>query len=208
MKCFLLVILILICCSFIWCSECNRVLKAANRDILKYLEAIQSSNMQRFGFQSESQINNTVPGEPFQIAILNPEKINELTEICTIESLSDKTDLWYVPIISQEQICCFLLVDKINDEFKAVSIGYRPLAVSLFRYFEKTGRELQNTRFYQCRRNGTIYMHPVSSEEDITIMNSKSIAEMNNDFVVQSIKKTVLGLKKVHSDSTMGKQEM
>ncbi len=185
----------------IWCNDYKEILGAANRDLMMYLEAIPEINIQSYGFQSGVQIYDARLGTPFQIAVINPHKVLYADNNSSFTSISEKTLLWYVPVLVNGNICCLLLIDRFNGKYQAVSIGYRALALSVSEYLKNSNDDIQDVELYQLRLTGTVYIHSSFTPDSVTLLKPEDVSKQKLTFTHQNINETISEIERYCTDA-------
>ena len=176
MKKNILLLLLLLGFILLWSTEVQDVLASADKGFSTFFTAVQKKSYEKYGFDRGDIVSDFTFGTPFQILAIDPGKIQQEKSENDLFSLTENSELWYVPVVKKENVCCLLLIDKINDDFEAVSMGYRPLAVTIFKYLQESDSCINETNIYIVRQTGTIYIQLSGKNDIVTEIKSDVIA--------------------------------
>jgi hypothetical protein len=70
-------------------------------------------------------------GEPFQLRVITPASLDSYVAGANVSTLLTESKSWYFPVYYNNALKCFLLVEKINGQWAAASIGFAPLAIKM-----------------------------------------------------------------------------
>ncbi len=128
MKRFLQLVLITISvaqqCSF---GQTEQV-TAAEQGLQVYLKKVPEASKSSYGFDRDDSLEYAYLGKPFNLYTITPARLADFKSGDSINSVISKTDLWYFPVMLHNEIKTILVVDKLQDKWSAVSLGYTPLA--------------------------------------------------------------------------------
>jgi hypothetical protein len=110
----------------------DEVIQAANVDFKEYLKnAVTEETKTILGFDSKDDLGKAVLGTPFQIHILTSESINNYVENTPLQSILSRSDMWYFPIVIDNEIKMMLYVGKKNGEWMRAGMGSAGLSRQL-----------------------------------------------------------------------------
>lgn len=111
----------------------NNITNIANDQLLSYLEKIPGPFLTNYGITSKSDFVNVSLGEPYQLFYLDNEDIGQINQKqINVKEIIHETNMWYFPVIFDSKYIAILIIDKMNDHWKAVSFGYSSLSKELF----------------------------------------------------------------------------
>lgn len=107
------------------------VLKAAADGLQPFIAKIPADSMEQYGFSDGAAGNAAELGAPFLLNTITPQALEKYQAGMTVASLVTPTTLWYFPVLVGGQIRAILVVDRLNNQWQAVSLGYAGLAKEL-----------------------------------------------------------------------------
>ena len=111
-----------------WCEIPEVVVDAAQDGLPGLFGSIQEQQLEMYGFPQESKLVDLVLGTPFQLHTIPPSNLLDKAESTPVRELITKTSMWYFPVLVADKPCALLCVDRVNTDWKAVSLGYSNLA--------------------------------------------------------------------------------
>lgn len=152
------IISILIMTSFfpLMAEEVNPYIwEAAEAGLNIYLQKIPTDMLAKYGFNSTSELKKAKLGKPINLLLVKSESSELLNEENKDDSLFINTTLWYFPVKVNGKTASFLIVDKVNENWKAVSLGHASLAEEVANissaWSEKEGYTYQLAVNYQAK---------------------------------------------------------
>jgi len=82
-------------------------------------------------FKDNEELKSAVLGEPYQLYVITPAALKAYRQGDTADSLLTETTCWYFPVLVGATIRSILIVDKMPDGWRAVSLGDARLASKL-----------------------------------------------------------------------------
>jgi hypothetical protein len=111
---------------------------AAQEGIQTFLKDMSLSQLQRLGFKSREEADRATLGEAFQIhAIWEFLHLQKDYELENIKPLAVPLESWQFMVLSHGEPKAMLTVDRIGNQWKAVSLGGSNLAVALRKVAQK-----------------------------------------------------------------------
>lgn len=107
------------------------VIQAAEEGLLPFLRRIPQGEQERFGFTKTDNPDQAYLGNPFRLHTIPPAAISEYQPGDTADSLISETRMWYFPVMLKDEFRAILIVDQMNGQWKAVSLGRAKLARQL-----------------------------------------------------------------------------
>ncbi|MEN6438545.1 MAG: hypothetical protein ABFD97_08175 [Syntrophobacter sp.] len=102
---------------------------AAEEGYRSLLESIPPDALSHFNLSNTDEVNQAVLGEGFRVHTIPPESILSYDGKTSVHELILPTQIWFFPVMSRGRIRALLTVDKVGNEYKAVSIGGSGLAL-------------------------------------------------------------------------------
>jgi hypothetical protein len=134
MKTLILTIAVL-CCITPLIAEAQtgpaEVVSAARAGLHSFLARIPAGDRQEYGFTETDSLDKAHLGDPFNLNTIAPDALLNYSEGVPVSSILTVTDMWYFPVMIQNEIRCVLVVDYMDGKWQAVSLGYADLAKSL-----------------------------------------------------------------------------
>jgi len=107
------------------------VLQAAAEGLQPYLSKIPADSLEQYGFVNGEALNTASLGTPFLLYTLTPAALQQYQAGMSVASVVTPTTMWYFPVLVAGQPRAILVVDRLNNQWKAVSLGYAGLAKEL-----------------------------------------------------------------------------
>jgi hypothetical protein len=104
------------------------VLNAASNGLPVFLASVPATAKESYGFPSDSDLTQARLGAPLRRYTITPAALTNRARSTAVSSLITETTLWYFPIQVNGETKALLAVDRMSDGWKAVSLGYAPLA--------------------------------------------------------------------------------
>ena len=121
------------------------VASAAIHGLSKFLALIPANMMEDYGFQNQQELKIAKLGKPFQLYTMPPLRLQAYREEMTVKSLLLPTQMWYFPVTCRDEYRAILIVDRIDNQWQAVSFGHVPLS----RHLSEIKRQWTDNRGYQ-----------------------------------------------------------
>ena len=183
--------------------------EAAASGLHSFLNKIPVNDKIEYGFDSKDVLADAYLGEPMRVAAISTSKILNFTSGEPIDSIKTETDMWYFPVLINNNVKAILVVDKVNNRWSAVSLGYARLAKEIGQIKNEWKKSDGYTLNLFVNFNSGKYMFsvPEAGKDNLTIINysnydSKSDALYFNDTLssdkyktLKSVSKTIENLK-------------
>jgi hypothetical protein len=111
----------------------NEVLNAASNGLPAFLASVSLGNRELYGFTNDTELAQAQLGAPFRVYTITPKNLASHPAEGKLTPLLSETMLWYFPVLVGDDTRAILVVDRMADGWKAVAIGYAPLALELHR---------------------------------------------------------------------------
>lgn len=109
------------------------VIQAAKEGLLPFLKQIPRNNLEKFGFTKKEILEEAYTGHPFKLYTITPAALSAYQAGDNIDSVLSETKMWYFPVMFKDEMRAILIVDQMDNEWKAVSLGRAKLAGELAR---------------------------------------------------------------------------
>ena len=109
------------------------VQQAAVQGLQPFLDKIPAGSMEEFGFAAGDNLSAATLGAPFLLYTLTPSALEQYRAGAAVTSLVTPTTAWYFPVLIAGQTRAILVVDKLDNQWQAVSLGSAALAKELGR---------------------------------------------------------------------------
>ena len=113
-------------------------IKAAEEGLPVYLELTHkviekkpSFKIEKLGFKKTDSIDQAYLGEAFRVYEIPTDIVLNYPKDTPVESVLSKTDLWYFPVMIENEERAILVVDKMKDSWRAVAFGSAQTAKGL-----------------------------------------------------------------------------
>lgn len=112
-------------------SAPQEVVNAAQSGLPNFLRKIPSGMEAAYGLKSGDTLDTAVVGEPFRLSLIEPAMLARADAKASVDSISRVSTQWFFPVIVGGEARCLLVVDRMEDGWQAVSLGYAALAREL-----------------------------------------------------------------------------
>lgn len=117
---------------------------AAQAGLLPFLELITPDDMGNFGFIPGDTISDAGLGTPFQLYTITPTKLLNAEDDTPVSTLISPTGQWFFPIVLEGKSRAILTVERMEEEWQAVTMGKAGLAGEM----EKLNRQWPKAKGY------------------------------------------------------------
>lgn len=107
------------------------VQQAAAQGLQPFLSKIPAPSVEEYGFVHGDDLATASLGTPFMVHTITPSALEQYQAGMTVASILSPTTAWYFPVLIAGQTRAILAVDNIDNQWKAVSLGYAGLAREL-----------------------------------------------------------------------------
>lgn len=105
---------------------------AARTGLSAMLARLPQDDAAAYGFPAGTDPSAvTLLGEPLRLKTITPTALASYAQGQPLEALLSDTRLWYFPVGVNGSIAAMLVVDVVDGEYQAVSLGYAGLAAAL-----------------------------------------------------------------------------
>ena len=109
------------------------VFNAASNGLPAFLASVSLGNRELYGFTNDPDLAQAQLGAPFRVYTITPKNLASHPAEGKLTPLLSETMLWYFPVLVGDDTRAILVVDQMADGWRAVAIGYAPLARELHR---------------------------------------------------------------------------
>lgn len=107
------------------------VLQAAADGLQPFLNKIPMDSFEQFGFVPGDDLITASLGTPFLVHTIPPAALEQYQAGMTVASIVKPTSMWYFPVLIAGQTRAILVVDRLDNQWKVISLGYASLAREL-----------------------------------------------------------------------------
>jgi hypothetical protein len=118
--------------NFLWGQPAPpEVLNAASNGLPAFLSSVSLGNRELYGFTNDADQAQARLGVPLRVYTITPKNLASHPAEGKLMPLLSETALWYFPVLVGDDTRAILVVDRMADGWRAVAIGYAPLAREL-----------------------------------------------------------------------------
>jgi hypothetical protein len=119
-------------------QEASQEIRIATENGLPaFLSLIPPQERSGYGFTRDDDLKKAYLGDPFILHTIAPQVLLSYQPGDAVQAVLSKTTQWYFPVMLGQELRAILVVDQMDGKWKAVSLGYVPLAKQLQRVLEK-----------------------------------------------------------------------
>ncbi|MBU4366061.1 MAG: hypothetical protein L6437_02820 [Kiritimatiellae bacterium] len=107
------------------------VQQAAAQGLQPFLNKIPVISLEEYGFAPGDSLDTASLGDPFLVYTIPPRALDQYQAGSAVTSIVTPTTMWYFPVLIAEQSRAILVVDWLDNQWQAVSLGYAGLAKEL-----------------------------------------------------------------------------
>jgi hypothetical protein len=101
---------------------------AASNGLPVFLAKVPPDSKQQYGFPDNADFSKVHLGSPLLLQTIRPSDLSSNQTSGTVSSVVSDTSMWFFPVLMGAEAKSMLVVDRLGNEWKAVSLGYAPLA--------------------------------------------------------------------------------
>jgi hypothetical protein len=116
------------------------VLKSAQEGLQSFLSRVPLEARGHYGFTSSDDFQKARLGTAFNLYTMTPQSLLTYSADTSLTSLLSQTAMWYFPVMVHNEIRAILVVDRVDGQWQAVSLGYAELARALDRVGQRWPR--------------------------------------------------------------------
>ena len=107
------------------------VQQAALQGLQPFLNKIPVISLAEYGFAPGDSLDTATLGNPFLVHTITPGALEQYRTGLAVSSIVTPTTMWYFPVLIAGQTRAILVVDRLDNQWQAVSLGYAGLAQEL-----------------------------------------------------------------------------
>jgi len=107
------------------------VQQAAIQGLQPFLNKIPAISLAEYGFVPGNALDTATLGDPFQLYTITPGALEQYQPSLAVTEILTQTTMWYFPVLIAGQTRAILVVDRLDNQWQAVSLGYAGLAQEL-----------------------------------------------------------------------------
>jgi hypothetical protein len=140
--------------------------------LITYWKNIPNGLECQYGFASTDSLKDVHLEEPFNLYQITQASLDNYKEGDSTESLLSKTELWYFPLSVNNEIKSVLVVEKVGNDFRAVSFGYASLAreINAIKHKWPTSNGYRFHLAVAFQANSYLYTVPELNNHNLTII--------------------------------------
>jgi hypothetical protein len=104
------------------------VTTAASNGLPSFLAKVPAESKQLYGFAEDVDFSKVRLASPLLLYTIKPSALSSNQVNDTVSSVAFETSMWFFPVLIGTEVKAMLVVDRQDNEWKAVSLGYAPLA--------------------------------------------------------------------------------
>ncbi len=108
----------------------SEVTRSAQEGLRRYLIEVPKREIEDCGLPTGVTPERLSLSRPFQVHSISPDVLSNLTSVTSTEQLFIPTTQYYVPVLVDGIPRSILIVDRVQDQWKAVSFGHALLATA------------------------------------------------------------------------------
>jgi hypothetical protein len=109
----------------------DEILSQAQKGLPAFLNKIPPGTLAEYGFAENDPLAQAYLSKPFKVYTITPTALLGARAGSRIRDLLEETKLWYFPVMINDQVRALLVVDYLQGQWQAVSLGYANLARGL-----------------------------------------------------------------------------
>jgi hypothetical protein len=123
---------LVLCISVVNAQEApQEVRMAAEAGLPHFVSLIPPGARGDYGFTKNDILAQAYLGDPFNLYTIKPPALLAYQPGDSVPPLLTPTNIWYFPVMIQEEVRAVLAVDQLDGKWQAVSLGYVNLARQL-----------------------------------------------------------------------------
>jgi hypothetical protein len=101
---------------------------AATNGLPVFLAMIPPDFKHEYGFPDDADLSTVSLGSPVLMHTIQPAALSSNQVSDTVSSLVSESSMWFFPLLMGSEVRAMMVVDRQGSVWKAVSLGYAPLA--------------------------------------------------------------------------------
>ncbi len=123
------------------------VIAAAGNGLPAFLSRVPAGSKSLYGFAEDTDLSKVRLGSPLLLYTIKPSALSSNQVNDKVSGIASETSMWFFPLLADDEVKAMLVVDRQDSEWKAVSIGYGPLAAE----WNQVARQWSVTRGFHPR---------------------------------------------------------
>ncbi len=103
----------------------KEVIQAAMEGLQPFLESIPQESMANFGLDGRSPARL---GAPYKLYTITPAAMETYKSDAPADTIISETSMWHFPVLVGDETKAILVVDNVDGQWEAVSLGYPEVA--------------------------------------------------------------------------------
>jgi hypothetical protein len=154
-----------------------------------FLARIPAGAEAEFGFSQTGDTARATLGEPLHLLTITPDALRAYRPGDDVDTVLSETDMWYVPVLVDDEVRAVLVIDRMAEGWQAVSLGYAALAAdlnALQRAWPKAaGFDPQLVCVFQARRY--LFTIPQRGTRNLTLLSRGAASESARRGAVETL---------------------
>jgi|WetSurMetagenome_2_1015567.scaffolds.fasta_scaffold206045_2 hypothetical protein len=109
----------------------------AENGLPAFVSSIAPQERSSYGFTRDDDLTRAYLGNPFNLSTITPQALSNYQPGDAVQTVLSKTKQWYFPVMIGQDLRAVLVVDQVDGNWQAVSLGYAPLAKLLQKVRQK-----------------------------------------------------------------------
>jgi hypothetical protein len=149
---------------------------AAEDGLAGFIKQIPWESMKLYGFENNDHIKNLKLGRPFKLFSISPDALLDYSTNDSIDYLIQETQMWYFPVMLKGKEKAILVIDIVDNKWKAVLFGHATLAKELQKMRKQWPREKgYNPKLIAVFQAKEMFFHiPEKDSQNLTSLKQKN----------------------------------
>jgi hypothetical protein len=180
-------------------NELAEVTRIADVGLRQYLIQIPKRELQTCGLPADVLPEQLSLGMPFHLHCILPNALTDATSVTATEQLLTPTTQYYIPVLVDGISRSVLIVDRVQGQWKAVSLGHAVLGTALGRILadwpENQGFHPKVVLVPQAKE--VLFTIPEVSDTNLTRLPLDSVPRSSPGGGTSSKERTLTGLREI-----------
>jgi len=106
----------------------QEVYRAASNGLPVFLGKVPLKSRELYGFTPDTDFSKIQLGPPALLRTIRPATLSSNRTVTAVSAVVSDTTMWFFPVLVEGEAKAMLVVDRHDGEWRAVSLGYAPLA--------------------------------------------------------------------------------
>jgi len=112
-------------------SAPDEVTRIAQQGLQHFVSPVTGPDLEVCGIPAGTSLEQMSLGKPFELHEISPQALASNRTVTSVQQLIVGSTQYYFPVLVSGTTRAILIVDKVNGQWKAVSLGYPGLAAEL-----------------------------------------------------------------------------